>query len=402
MLAADFVDETAAWRAKVAAEVAARYGVAVAPDAVTRVAQGASGLPQIVWDGKALVYDAPADAWRKAGQRAFKSRAQAIRMGIGPGAEVQARRDEVARLHALGLYDPDIAEQVGIALATVRCIRYELGLESNGHNAHQAMLAARTARVMDMLVRGHAPALIAAQEGLKAGTVKSIGRDRLGMSFARLAAPKVIAAPKAPKVCPPAKLKAAPKARKVHRPRAECEAARGVRRQSVAALAAEGFSQRDIAKKLGVSARTVSKDLADVGCASSFRQGHYYPRTKLIETMKARRASVLCHLRQGMNCRDIARLIGCSLTSVREDRDALRASGVFDPATAPPPPHRQRQAQVLVMLQQGLRRAVIAKALGVTISTIRDDRQALIAGGADIPSSGRGRQIAPERAVSDA
>ena len=404
-----FIDETAAWRARVAAEVAARYGLAVAPDAVSRVARGVSGLSQIKWDGKDLVFDAPADTWRKAGVRAFKARAQAIRLGVGPGLEAQQRRDEVARLHGLGFYDAQIVAQLGVCLATVRHIRCGLGLESNGHMAQLAVAAARVARVVDMLLRGFAPGAIAAQEGLKEATVKSIGRARLGLSFARASAPSQGVHKRAPRLDRPQQPKpdkpqraAAKSVRKLHRTRAECDAAKAARQRSVADLSAEGFSQRDIARRLAISPRTVTADLAAEGVTSQFKRGHYYPRTKLIEAMEKRRASVLVHLRQGLSCPSIARLLGYSLTSVREDRTALMASGTFDPAAVPLPPQQQRQAQVLVMLQQGQRRAAIAKALGVGVSTIRDDRRVLIAGGADIAASARGRQKVRDRAVAHA
>lgn len=392
MRASDFLDETAEWRARVAAEVATRYGVPVAADVVSRVAMGDSGIPALKWNGHALVYDAPVTPWRAARRREYNSHAHGVRVSTGRSVAAQHRRDEVARLHGLGLYDAQIMAQLGISLSTVRNIRYDLELDSNGHLAQQDVASARVARVLDMLQRGFAPKAIAASEGLKEDTVKRVGRERLSMQFPRSCAPKLVANLEAAQQKDIARAKAGLVTATAPRPLAGSVKVKGrgearkraqtARQADVAALTAEGLSQRDIANRLGVSRRTISHDLCASGTAVCTQRGQYHPRLDVVKATTQRRAEVLRYLQQGEVCGSIARLLGYPQSTVRDDRRALIVCGAFEPAAAPPPPWVQRQAKVLVMLRQGMGRQAIAEALEVGVSTIRDDRAALIARGA--------------------
>lgn len=116
------------YAARVAADVAARYGVVVRPAVVQQVPAGVSGLPQPVWNGVYLVYPDPVKA-----QNSWRGRAKPVsekRKGLADPV-VHARRLRVAELHAQGLGDAEIAEAAGIEFRCVMADRRHLRLRAN-------------------------------------------------------------------------------------------------------------------------------------------------------------------------------------------------------------------------------------------------------------------------------
>lgn len=305
MRPADFVDETDAWRQAVASEIAARYGVAVAPEVVQRVATGASGEPMPVWNGRALVYDTEVHPMRRA-IRVSCSASRAKRAPRPASEAVVARRALVADLHAQGLTDGQMMRQLGVSLPTIRNTRYDLGLPSNGalweHNASQQ----RVARILDMLRRGFAPAVIAAKENVTEDTVRWNGRERLGLYW--------------------------PKGAVVGIKRASPAERRAERLAAIPVLAAEGKSAREIAVLLESSPRVILRYAAALGV--DLLQNRTGERLALDAVQASRRAVVLKLLREGASVYRICLTCKITRATAHADRAALIEAGQWVDAVA--------------------------------------------------------------------
>lgn len=160
--------------ARVAAEVAARYGLTVDPAVVQRVAPGVSGLPQPVWDGRALVYE-PQSAGRKPWVRLPQRRRG--RQGLVDPA-VAERRQAVAALHAQGLSDAQISEKLGISTGTIYGDRRVLGLRANykPDTGPRTVTQVRIDRMRVMLAERKGRAEIMAELGIDARLMRRLAQ----------------------------------------------------------------------------------------------------------------------------------------------------------------------------------------------------------------------------------
>lgn len=143
------------YAARVAADVAARYGLPVNPAVVQTVPTGTSGLPQAMWDGKHLIYNVndgkpSGAAWRNR-HRSIDDR----RVGLVDPA-VFERRAAVADLHRAGCTDAQIAETLRIEIKFVRSDRQHLKLRANiaAVRGPSTQTEIRLARIREMIAAG--------------------------------------------------------------------------------------------------------------------------------------------------------------------------------------------------------------------------------------------------------
>lgn len=162
--------------ARVAEEVARRYGLPVSPDVVQIVRAGASGFEYPVWGevaGRARLRGAAGlkagSCWqrnREAGRR-MQARQQRFARAAECSAPVQARRDLVAALHGAGKSDLEMADAIGCSVGTVIQDRGKLGLAVNRSLASHVVLAqARAKTALDLLAGGATVAQAAAAVGV--------------------------------------------------------------------------------------------------------------------------------------------------------------------------------------------------------------------------------------------
>src|SRR3990167_2907066 len=219
------------YAARVAAEVAARYGVAVQPEAVQRVDTGVSGRALPVWDGSQLVYP----DWKE--QKKRDQAAQVRARKLAP--VVSQRRQDVARLHARA-----IAEVLGIDRLDVQSERRALKLLANPSPVANTDAVLRAARIVAMHESGANELTIAATVGLSLAYLRMIARTRLG----------IVLRPVVTEVVKPQK--PAPLSR---------QAAQALRRSELAALKVEEMTVAQIGARFGVSRVTVWLDLRAIG-----------------------------------------------------------------------------------------------------------------------------------------
>lgn len=294
MRPAAFIDETAAWRARVAAEVAARYGALVAPEVVSQVPMGASGLPQPVWNGRELVYDTKISPMRAAINIAWRKAHPRVKAAVSPA--VAERRETLRGLHAAGYTDPQLVQALGCSLVTVRSDRYAMGLRANPV-VDAAQL--RVARVLDMLQRGFPVAQIARKENLTVETVCRTARERLNMYFCRRANGLTVVSPMAEQ-----------------RARREAEVAR---------LAALGGSATDIGRALKTDVRTIKRVAQALGLDLPLVSRAVIVESTVALRLVDRRQRVAELLQQGHSKRHIAKLLTVSRATIQADCAAMAA-----------------------------------------------------------------------------
>ena len=168
--------------ARIAADVAVRYGAIVRPDVVRAVPAGASGLPLPVWNGRDLIYpESTPNYWRQGVSQHF------IRKARMPKPHVQLRRDRVQALHGTGLIDTEIADALGVSIQVVYGDRVALGLDNN-RLVREAQGNPKHAMIGAMARDGARLEVIAAAVGLTAGTVQDIAKDKFGIALRRTTA----------------------------------------------------------------------------------------------------------------------------------------------------------------------------------------------------------------------
>lgn len=157
------------YAAEVAADVAARYGVAVAATAVQIVPVGVSARPLPVWNGKALVYpEEQRTSWRKA---------QSVRARVEQRSpRVVMRRLQIADLHAQGLHDAAIVAALGLTISMVRYDRYAMHLPAHPDPAVAQTAEQRAGQVRALAAQGYGRDAIAAELGVHSDTVRMILR----------------------------------------------------------------------------------------------------------------------------------------------------------------------------------------------------------------------------------
>jgi AraC-like DNA-binding protein len=226
---------------RIAAEVAARYGVAVRPGAVVRAPRGASGRPLPVWDGKRLIApDYDKARWSAAAKAEAVRKSRLARVD----AAVVARRERVRALHAEGATVAEMIEGLQVHGATVRNDLVVLQLSANRPLAKDP-----AAGVRDLISRGFTRrADIAAELGWTENWLL------------RVAAKAGIALPEAPRVPKPRQVSRQIEAMKLAR-QGKAEA----RRETVARLQAEGADLAAIMAATGSPKSTVRRDLKILG-----------------------------------------------------------------------------------------------------------------------------------------
>jgi hypothetical protein len=228
---------------RIAAEVAARYGVAVRPGAVAQVPRGASGRPLPVWDGLRLIYpgwDKKVVDKTKRAEAARKMRLQRV------DDAVLARREKVRALHAEGATVAEMVEGLQVTDFTVRNDLAVLHLVPNRARAKDPAEGVR--------------ALISRGFTRRADIAAELGWTEKWLL--RVAAKAGIALPEAPRVPKPRQVSRQIEAMKLARQgRAE------VRRETVARLQAEGADLAAIMAATGSPKSTVRRDLKILGLA---------------------------------------------------------------------------------------------------------------------------------------
>lgn len=191
------VDEDRA--ARVAAEVAARYGVAVCPSVVSVVPPGGTAFVYPVWDGRHLVVpEAHAANWRKASRAAYVVHKRAV---ARTESAAQLRRAQVAEWVGAGLTDPEIAERLGVARACVQQDRALLKLPGNpAPHAHVVAAQTRMDIAVQLVAQGVDLVQIAATVGMKMDGLRRAMKARGLAVPPKRRAPLVIAGSKAERV----------------------------------------------------------------------------------------------------------------------------------------------------------------------------------------------------------
>ena len=297
---------------RVAADIAARYGVAVQPGAVQLVPQGTSGIPLPVWDGHRLIVP----DWKEKRHRMAVNRSrEARRAGAASDGAATALREEIAALYAQGLTDAEMAAHMGKSCALIGHHRRFLRLRAirKALPPPERPQDVRRSSVRKLISQGMDRDQIAALLGVPARVVTSDAKA-MGMALTIPARPAPIRPPRVQSVTGARKRKrrgdnSAALARanaarlamqaekradvlrllaegvlvaevaarvglsernvrhtdRMHRMATGAATRRQVIAQDVARLAAEGMGRCAIADALGVARRTVNRHLADLG-----------------------------------------------------------------------------------------------------------------------------------------
>ncbi len=165
------------YAARVADEVAVRYGLAVSPAVVQRVPPGTSGLPQVVWDGKHLVL---AEHQGKEVGAAWRNRHKtpaAHRQGL-VDPKVQDRRKRVVDLHATGATDYQMADTLAVDVRVIRVDRKALRLRANVNvqRGPSTQSEIRIARIRQMIADGVEREVMCAHLGVADGALRNLAR----------------------------------------------------------------------------------------------------------------------------------------------------------------------------------------------------------------------------------
>lgn len=278
-------------KARIAAEVAARYGVQVQPDAVQFVPRGVSGYPGYVYQGNSLVpavkeahghaYKRAINAsWKEAARkrRVTKAREMENRAPAAPPphtpegeahriarikAKAKARADEIRARVEGGATIEDIARLLGASIkgAQSYCWRYGIKPVANSKVAAEAK---RRAQVLAFCEGGNRTvAEVAALMGNSPSAAHKY-LNRHGIAYRH--------------VMPTKATKPARDAQKATRKvgaefrRAEQAAAVALRREKVRAMFLAGKNGQQIADALGVTRGPVWKDIKAMG----LRREDYY------------------------------------------------------------------------------------------------------------------------------
>ena len=249
----------------IAAEVAARYGVAVCPSVVQVCPPRTFSATLPVWDGQKLVYP-DADARKLQHRKAIWAGARRAGKKFGgsqPDPLVAARRADVVRLHGDGKSVRAIAEALAISQATVHYDHHFCGLKANAFVTDAMTQAAlRGAIVGRMHAEGASQAEVAAHLGVTFATVRDLAARYHGLKFTRRSAKSARAADSAK----------AGKPARVRKPDGPPPTQMGVivaqalaRQQVVLAMQAEGARMNDIMQATGMSRATVFRYLRKTG-----------------------------------------------------------------------------------------------------------------------------------------
>jgi DNA-binding CsgD family transcriptional regulator len=346
------------YQARIAQEVAARYGVPVMPDAVKIVPRGVSIAPEYRWDGRALVAVEP------------KPHGQAIREKINASYKEAARKRRLAKAETLTVQQVSAARSVAMAAQIertkalareraegIRAIAALPGATYTTIGAHMgisrdsAKKYCQLYEIVPVASDNHRKAR--EQERLAKARAFMAGGDRTSQDLAALlgisanAAGHYIRAHGLPfryvdrseNPTKAARLEqlARDRAAKAQLRREEWERSVADRRERVRAMFCAGLDAGKIAAAIGCSRGPIWKDIQAMG----LRREDYPVPSKTRErkervrrqrlSLEERRAKVVQMRADGMHVKAIAYALGCSYQAVQRD---MQAAGV----TTPPPP----------------------------------------------------------------
>jgi len=401
---------------QIAAEVAARYGVTVAPDAVKIVPTGTSGIVPMIWDEKTRTIQhvdrgeqAKAMLKRGAWNRPKPKPRE-------PDPAIMTRRDLIAQHHANGASVPEIMAALALPKMTVRNDLAVLRLPANpAPRGPDPAMEARRAMMRRMHGEGatalDVAAAIYATEGRQYSpdVVQRMGKAMCGLLF-RIPRKGKAAAPAAPRQPKPHKVRA-PKVPCVASPRISAsrhpkqrkkviagpsEAVQRIaaRRQQAAALHAEGLPIGDIAERLGVGRDTARDDLKRQGLKPLIKRANdtAAPSRTAADWAREREerlARISDGLARGMSTKALAESEGVDFRTITRDMKLI---------TRPEVPTDERRAVLPDMLAEpGTSLRALSFRFGVSMRTVTDDCRALrlpvppIAWDADGGAVSRGR-----------
>lgn len=292
----------------IAAEVAARYGVAVCPSVVRVCPPRMFTTSTTVWDGKTntLVYP-DADQRKVQHKKAIWAGAvKAKALAVAPA--ILDRRATVLRLHSDGMNNPAIAVQTGVTAQTIAKDVKAFGLIPHACLRPKTGEDIKLATLTRMRGEGATVDQIAAVLRLKADTVKRMA-SKAGLPFART----VWRDPKT-----------------------------GQNHAAVLRLKAEGKTPAEISSIIGInpeSVRRVAKRAGDPFPRVTAPQMIAAAKIKRVEGQRAQRAArhavIAQHLAKGCAPRDLAILTGMHGDTIRAD---LKAMGLVLRRKAQTPP----------------------------------------------------------------
>jgi hypothetical protein len=247
----------------IAAEVAARYGIAVCPSVVQVCPPMTCTATTPIWNEKIrqLVY--PDNLARKVLHKkaiwagAVRARAAAINPVIA------ARRDSVLTLHGEGQSVPAIMAALQIKYHIVMQDFGKLGLKPNAYATDMMTQAkVRADRIKQLHGAGWDVKCIAVLMGISEDTVRDLAFKHHGLRFARKAAQPRVKVVKPPKVLA---VKQARAAKPVIESVSESLVLARQRAIRAVELINQGLTQRAVAKLLGVTPRQVRRDCRNAG-----------------------------------------------------------------------------------------------------------------------------------------
>ncbi|GGO26757.1 hypothetical protein GCM10010991_07720 [Gemmobacter aquaticus] len=299
---------------QIAAEVAARYGCPVPDAAVQMLPVGKSSWQAPVWDPKTNQLRYPdAEARKRAARDApyIRARKAPVR-----AEEIAARRAEVARMHAEGVWSSEIARRLGVNPSTISTDLFVLGLEpvkpptsifakKTPYAVHPAVLA-RNARIAELAALGWTADQIGLDVGFSRKVVRAVAA-KLGIEIKH---------PERPKAKP--------------RVKAECSATRAAilsRRAEVRRLIEAGHYMSEVSRILCLSNRVVALDVKRMGLQPVSGVSMTSAKSERLamqrEQQSQRRARVQALYNQGMTVSAIAAEVGVHVITARKDLRAL-------------------------------------------------------------------------------
>lgn len=366
-------------KARIAAEVAARYGVQCKPDVVQIVPQGASSFPGYVFDGRQIVpivKQAHGEAARKAINATWREAARKKRVmaakakeAVGPVQRAKSsiqiaaemRRQQIRNLASQGQTLQQIAAYLGIKERTLSAYCSEHKIEvirpprkvSSGNPKWKEYTARAIAFIS---AEPRTISQIAEFMGIRTDAVRRFCR-RKGLTYLREARTKELTKRQAGSMR-----------------RQERQAQWAARRVKVGEMFDTGLSASAIAAQLGCSLSAVRSDLRELGKTSEGRRkenaamGIKGTKEMRQEVLNERREMVREMRLKGMSIAQMAREIGCSESAVQRDMVAIGISAKAYQSGFVANPKFLRKVSVMRASKMSVRE--IAEATNIAKSTI--------------------------------
>jgi len=357
---------------QIAAEVAARYGVTVAPEAVKIVPTGTSGIVPMIWDEKTrtIVHSDGGLQSKAATKRGAWSRPKS--KPREPDPAIMTRRDLIAQHHANGASIPEIMAALALPKMTVRNDLAVLRLPANpAPRGPDPAMEARRAMMRRMHGEGataiDVAAAIYATEGRQYSpdVVQRMGKAMIGLLF-RI--------PRKGKAAKPAVPRVGQERQQVIAGPSEAVQRIAARREQAAALHAEGLPIGDIAERLGVGRDTARDDLKRQGLKPLIKRANDAATpSRTAADWKLEREERLARisdgLARGLSTKALAESEGVDFRTITRDMKLI---------TRPEVPANERRAQLPDLLAEpGTSLRALAFRFGVAMQVVTDDCRAL-------------------------